>query len=243
MPFIKNMLKRKNFDGLKTIGQNPIIMIGLLFIWPFAMVQAENDSPHPVSEKVVDAERAPLNLDDLELEELLNYKSRYLDKIKVLQTEIDKIKDEKGRLIAALANYDEQRIKIADMIPQLIEHYSIGAPLNATLMTYAETLHGIYEDYKDQLNDLEAYKSYDFRIGIAYTSMMAQLAEYEGIYRQMQKDMEDEKTLLGGYQASLKEYYARVEEIISSEKMKEFYSLRQIEKELVRINEEIDERY
>lgn len=218
------------------------LVIALLFtLMPWA-VWGESDSPHPVTEKEIPEERAPLNLDKLKLEELLEYRKSYLEKINILRAEIDKINDESGRLVAALKDYDKQRIRIAEILPGLIKHYSISTPLSTTLMTYAETIRGIHEDYKDHLDGLDTYKSYDFRIGVAYTSMMAQLAEYKNIYQRMQEDMKDEKTLLGGYQAALKKYYGRVEEIVRSKKMTEFYSLKQIEKELGRIDEEISER-
>lgn len=207
-----------------------------------AHTHAESDEPHPMTEKEIPAERAPLNLDALTLEELLNYQKYYVEKIKALQAEIDAINDESNRLLKALAAYDKQRIRIAEIMPQLIEQYAISTPLSTSLMAYAQTIHTIYEDYKDHLNSLDTYKSYDFRIGIAYTSMMAQLAEYKSIYQQMQKDMDDEKTLLGQYQAVLREHYGRIEEIVKSEKMEEYYSLKQSEKELKRINDEIAER-
>lgn len=232
MQFIKNMHK----------GGKCLALIVLSCMLTPVTASAESDTPHPMTEKEIIEERAPLNLDELELEELLNYKKYYLEKIKSLRAEIDTINNESNRLLDALAAYDKQRIRITALMPQLIEHYAISTPLSTSLMAYAETIHNIYEDYKNHLTSLDTYKSYDFRIGIAYTSMMAQLAEYKSIYQQMQKDMDDDKTLLGQYQASLRDYYGRIEEIVKSKKMEEYYSLKQSEKELRRINEEIEER-
>ena len=84
-------------------------------------------------------ERAPLNLDALGLKELLDRKKSRLEKMKSLESEIDKINEEGGRLVAALAAYDEQRLKIAEIMPELIERYAISAPLSETLMRYTQT--------------------------------------------------------------------------------------------------------
>lgn len=205
--------------------------------------RGEIDSPHPITEKELMEERAPLNLDVLELKELLDLKKRHLEEMKSLEAEIDKINEESGRLVAALAAYDEQRLKIAEIMPGLIEHYAIGEPLSSTLIRYTKTLLRIHDDYKNHLGNLGAYKSYDFRMGIAYASMMSQLENFKDVYRRMRADMEDEKTLIGGYQASLKQHYGRIEELIKSEKMSEYYRLKQIEEELRRIDGEIRGRH
>ncbi len=204
------------------------------------VVSATQDSPHPVFDVTEEKYRAPIDLTSESLEDLLALKEFYLREMKILMQAVETKTDQK-KLFDALLEYDLKRLEIIQVIPKIVRVYGIRGELMQSLFKYRETIQHIYDDYHPQLETLEDYKAYDFRIGMAYASMFATIMNTDHeLYQRLRNDMTNKTTTIGDYVESLDQSYINVERVNSE--VREFHLVRQIDKELERINQEIEER-
>jgi len=117
-----------------------------------------------------------------------------------------------ARLLEALLRYDDERVRIVELIPQFIELYNVGEELAEDMMNFRSTLAGIIEELRPNITTLQSYKPYDFRLGVSYMVMMNTMRENKDIRDRMQQDQEDPDTLLGGYTRDLRQHYQAVEQ-------------------------------
>ena len=198
---------------------------------------AEQSEPHPIVDKPVADYPRLERLSELNLEQLLKLKSDYLEQIKQLNKVIAKTQKNEQQLIGALKAYDKERLRIIEVIPHLIRDYKIKPPFSDTLKRYAQTFEKVHHQYRGQLNTLDDYRSYDFRLGMAYMGMMTALQQQPELYHRLFADMKDSDTAIGRYVKQLDVAYVQVER--ASDSIDEIHTIRHLERELGRIEQEL----
>ena len=114
-------------------------------------------------------------------------------------------------LLDALLRYDDERVRIVELIPAMIERYGADAELGEDMMNFRATLGGVIEELRPEVVSLQTYKPYDFRVGLSYMSLMATLRQHPEVQARMRADQADPATPVGAHQAQLAERYAGVE--------------------------------
>ncbi len=203
-------------------------------------IVAEQSEPHPIIDKPVPGYTRSEQLSEMTLEQLLKLRDEYATEMKTLNNIVTKTHKNDQYLIDKLLAYDRERMRIIEVIPVLIEDYDIQSPYSESLLRYAETFEKLDKQYKGKLKTLEDYRSYDFRLGMAYMSMMASLQEQADLYQSLHADMEDEDTAIGAYIKQLNIAYAEVEK--ASDDIGEFNTIRHLSRELERIEQELRSR-
>ena len=210
-----------------------------LFLMQQSIV-AEQPQPHPIIDKPVPGYTRSEQLSEMTLEQLLKLKDDYVAEIKTLNNIVTKTHKNDQHLIDKLIAYDRERLRIVEVIPILIKDYDIQSPFSESLLRYAKTFEKLDKQYKGKLKTLEDYRSYDFRLGMAYMSMMASLQEQTDLYQHLHADMEDEDTAIGAYIKQLNVAYAEVEK--ASDDIGELNKIRYLNRELERIEQELNSR-
>ncbi len=231
--FSKSLHNLQNGLGLR------LFSLLALFLMHQSIV-AEQSEPHPIIDKPVPGYTRSEQLSEMTLEQLLKLRDEYAAEMKTLNNIVTNTHKNDQYLIDKLLAYDRERMRIIEVIPVLIEDYDIQSPYSESLLRYAETFAKLDKQYKGKLKTLEDYRSYDFRLGMAYMSMMASLQEQADLYQSLHADMEDEDTAIGAYVKQLNIAYAEVEK--ASDDIGEFNTIRHLSRELERIEQELRSR-
>ena len=203
-------------------------------------VVAEQSEPHPIIDKPVPGYARSEQLSEMALEQLLKLRDEYAAEIKTLNNIVTETHKNDQYLIDKLIAYDRERMRIIEVIPVLIKDYDIKSPFSESLLRYAATFEKLDKQYKGKLKTLDDYRSYDFRLGMAYMSMMASLQEQTDLYQSLHADMEDEDTAIGAYIKQLNVAYAEVEK--ASKDIGELNTIRHLSREIERIEQELNSR-
>lgn len=215
----------------------------LILILAFAPLPCFADSvtPHPVIEKHVEQFHLPADVGSLPSERLIALKNEFLGHLRHYERLVQKTTKNDAVLLDALRQYDRQRAKIVQIIPQLIDDYRTGGQCARKMREYAAGFAKIHNEYHDKLTTPEAYKAYDFRLGIAYFAFWNGLEQCPDFHRQLKRDMDDEKTTMGAYEKELERSRRKVEEVNAG--IKEVHIIRQIRTALERIDQELISRH
>ncbi len=203
-------------------------------------IVAEQPQPHPIIDKPVPGYTRSERLSEMTLEQLLKLRDEYAAEMKTLNSIVTKTHKNDRYLIDKLLAYDRERLRIIEVIPVLIKDYDIQSPFSESLLRYAQTFENLDKQYKGKLKTLEDYRSYDFRLGMAYMSMMASLQEQADLYQSLHADMENEDTAIGAYIKQLNIAYAEVEK--ASDDIVELNTIRHLSREIERIEQELNSR-
>ena len=203
-------------------------------------IVAEQSEPHPIIDKPVPGYERSEQLSEMTLEQLLKLRDEYATEMKTLNKIATNTHKNDQHLINKLLAYDRERMRIIEVIPVLIKDYDIQSPYRESLLRYAKTFEKLDKQYKGKLKTLEDYRSYDFRSGMAYMSMMASLQEQADLYQTLYADMEDENTAIGAYIKQLNIAHAEV--VKASNDIGEFNTIRHLSRELKRIEQELKSR-
>ena len=215
-----------------------ILLVLTIWILP-PTADALQDSKHPIIDQGSEEYKAPLDLNALSLKQLLEYRKLYHQELQKLNKLITDKKNPK--LTEVLIAYDTSRLKIVEMIPKLIEAYSLDGSIKKDLLTYSNTFSDIRSTWQqiDKVS-LSDYRAYDFRLGISYQSMLYFLSQNDALYQKIQKDMQNKNTVIGAYINELNTAYTKVEAVNADKP--EYFLIRQIEGELKRVQNEINQR-
>ena len=180
----------------------------LLFIYflSFNLFSAA-DEPHPIIDSNY-ISKYSYDLENMNIEELEKTKltlKNYLKDNKYKDTYSDSaVKEE---LLIALLEYDDVRIKITDVIDEVINEYKVEEGVKNILLSFKSTFENIIKDNRHLVKNLRDYKAYDFRLGSAYLAMMSAFHETEEsrkFYSRLVQDKKDDKTSIGRYNKKLK---------------------------------------
>ena len=210
----------------------------LILIQPYVI--AEQSQPHPIIDKPVAGYARSEQLSEMPLEQLLKLRDEYSAEVKDLNDIVIKTHKNDQHLMDKLIAYDRERLRIIEIIPILITDYNINPPFSESLLRYKKTFENLDSQYQGKLKTLDDYRSYDFRLGMAYLSMMASMQEQSDLYEHLHADMEDEKTTIGAYIQRLNLAYAEVEK--ASDDIGELNTIRHLTRELERIEQELKSR-
>ena len=218
--------------------------LGLFSLLALLLMQqstiAEQPQSHPIIDKPVPGYTRSEHLSEMTLEQLLKLRDEYAAEIKTLSNIVTQTHKDDQYLIDKLIAYDRERLRIIEIIPVLIENYDIQLPFSESLLRYAKTFENLDKQYQGKLKTLDDYRSYDFRMGMAYMSMMASLQEQADLYQHLHADMKDENTAIGAYIKQLDVAYAEVEK--ASDDIGELNTIRHLNRELERIEQELNSR-
>lgn len=216
-----------------------MFLLSALFLMQQSIV-AEQSEPHPIIDKPIPDYPRVEQLSEMTLEQLLELRDDYIAEMKTLNQAVTSTHQNDQYLIEKLIAYDRERLRIIEVIPILIKDYDIKPPFSESLLRYAKTFENLDRQYKGQLKTLEDYRSYDFRLGMAYLSMMASIQEHKDLYQHLHADMEDEQTTIGAYIKQLDVAYTEVEK--ASDGIDELNTIRHLTRELERVNQELSSR-
>ncbi len=211
------------------------ILAAVLWVGAGAPAFAESEPSHPM----IDFRRlAPLeSLQELELDELKARRAAYAAQ---LDEAIAPTAELEGGLLAALLAYDDERVRIVELIPQLIELYELDAEFAEDLMNFRDTMSRIVAELKPNVTNLQSYKPYDFRMGVSFAALMTIMQKQQAVRERMLRDQEDPDTLLGQYYRQLRSHYQEVEE--ARGKLEQGYKAQDIKEQVERIDAELQRR-
>ncbi len=210
-----------------------VILIFALLVSPSF---ADKDVPHPVTERGAGRFQLPPDISAFSDDRLLAIKEEYLGHLQRYQ-KLETDKEARQELFEALRMYNEERAKISAVIPQLIKAYQVDREYADKMRAYAERFAQIHDEYHDQVRKLSDYKSYDFRLGITYISFLKMLEESPDLYGKLRRDMDDEKSVIGGYVKRLEAASQAVASV--SGQIEEIHVIRELEVALKRVEEEL----
>lgn len=214
------------------------ILPGILLVTLSLYAYAESEPPHPVVDIPRTAMPSAESLQDNTISELRAQRETYaaqLDTASALSVE-----ELEKQLLHALLVYDDERIQIIDLIPQIIKHYEVKGTLKEDLMNFRRTLTKIVEELRPEVTTLQRYKPYDFRLGVSYAAMMTIMQRKQVIRDRMLQDHEDPDTILGRHSQRLKETYRLVQE--ARERLELRHKAETLKEQIDRIDTELRRR-
>lgn len=199
---------------------------------------AEAEPPHPM----VDFPRTvPLPIEalqQLDTGELESRRDGFAERLKeATDTPVAELEQQ---LLQALLTYDEERIRIIDIIPNLVEHYEMDEILQQDMMNFRRALAKIVEELRPEITTLQRYKPYDFRIGVSYAAMMTILQKKQEVRDRMLEDQKNPDSMLGQHTTRLRSNYAAVES--ARERLALGYESEALQKQIDQIDTELRRR-
>ncbi len=213
----------------------------LLFIYflSFNLFSAA-DEPHPIIDSNY-ISKYSYDLENMNIEELEKTKltlKNYLKDNKYKDTYSDSaVKEE---LLIALLEYDDVRIKITDVIDEVINEYKVEEGVKNILLSFKSTFENIIKDNRHLVKNLRDYKAYDFRLGSAYLAMMSAFHETEEsrkFYSRLVQDKKDDETSIGRYNKKLKLSQENIN--LVKKEMEKYSEISDVRKVLAKIEKEI----
>jgi hypothetical protein len=194
----------------------------------------------PILDRVKVLHEVPKNLGSLSLEQLQIERDTRQRDLEVIRQASDEPEVAKQKLLETIMAHDEVRLKIADVIPAMIEDYEIDGKLRDSLLGYSNTFEVDMREARKDVQTIGDYKSYDFRFSAVYMSMMFKFNENPEFHKKLVTDMQNEDTAIGGYKKELDESYAKVEH--DKYLIQNIYSVNELEQSIAAIDEEISKR-
>ena len=194
----------------------------------------------PILDRVKVLHEIPKNLESLSLQQLhAERKTRQRD-LEVIRQASDEPEVAKQQLLETIMAHDDVRLKIAHVIPVMIEDYKIEGKFRDSLMGYSNTFNVDMREARKDVHTIGDYKSYDFRFSAVYMSMMFKFNENPEFHKRLVSDMQDSDTAIGGYKKELDESYAKVEH--DKYLIQNIYSVNELKQAIAAIDEEISKR-
>ena len=183
----------------------------------------------------------PNDLTDKPLADLIKLRDSYTEELNQFKKTVEE-KADKEKLLNALSQYDADRIRIVEAIPNIIKDYKIKGDFKTKLESYAETFSSIHKEYSPQgSSSIDEYKRYGFRIVTAYASMLLYIMTTDPkLHERLTQDMHNQKTVIGQYVASVGKAHDRVEAV--NAEVKEYHFVRQIRGNIDQINALISDK-
>lgn len=194
----------------------------------------------PILDRVKVLHEVPKNMDSLSLEQLQTERDTRQRDLEVIQQASDEPEVAKQKLLETIIAHDDVRLKIADVIPMMVEDYQIDGKLRDALLGYSNTFEVDMREARKDVHTIADYKSYDFRFSAVYMSMMFKFNENPEFHKKLVTDMQDSETAIGGYKKELDESYAKVEH--DKYLIQNIYSVNELEQSIAAIEEEISKR-
>ncbi len=217
-------------------------VLGLLAPWLIvSIVHAGGETEKSaILDRLEILHKAPENMQDLSIEQLRAEKQLRQRDLSVIKEASDEPKVAKQKLLKTILAHDDQRLKIAEVIPVLIEDYEIEGDFKKSLLGYSQTFNVDMREARKDVHTLEDYKSYDFRFSAVYMSMMFKFNENESFHKKLMEDMKLQDTAIGSYLRKLDESYSKVEH--NKYLIQDIYSTIELEQAIALIDEEIMKR-
>ncbi len=194
----------------------------------------------PILDRAKVLHKAPENLTSLSLEQLeYERKTRQRDLQKIRQAS-EEPEVAKQQLLEIIMAHDDVRLKIAKVIPVMIENYKIEGDFRDSLMGYSNTFEVDMREARKNVHTIGDYKSYDFRFSAVYMSMMFKFNENPEFHKRLVADMENPDSAIGRYRKELDESYAKVEH--DKYLIQNIFSINELEQAISTIDEEISKR-
>ncbi len=194
----------------------------------------------PILDRVKVLHKVPKNLDSLSLQQLHAERNTRQRDLEVIRQASDEPEVAKQQLLETIMAHDDVRLKIAEVIPVMIEDYKIDGKFRDSLMGYRNTFEVDMREARKDVHTIGDYKSYDFRFSAVYMSMMFKFNENPEFHKRLVTDMQDSDTAIGGYKKELDESYAKVEH--DKYLIQNIYSVNELEQAIAAIDEEISKR-
>ena len=198
---------------------------------------AAGEPPHPIIDFPDHAPSAEA-LQNLATWELEARRAAYVHQVGA--SPLTPIADLEQLLLKSLMAYDDERIRIVDLIPVMIEEYQVNPELKEDMLNFRATMRDIIEELRPQITTLQYYKPYDFRLGISYLSLMTVLQEHQSVHEQMLRDQKDPESMIGQYTLRLSEAYRPVE--AAREQLQQRHILEDMRERIDNIDNELRRR-
>ena len=214
------------------------VFSGILLAASSLCVHAEGEPPHPVVDIPRIAILSDESLQGATINELRTQRESYakqLDTVSTMPTE-----ELERQLLEVLLVYDDERIRIIDLIPEIIEKYEIDEGLEKDLLNFRATLTKIVDELRPEVTSLQKYKPYDFRLGVSYAAMMTILQKQQAVRDRMLLDQENPETMLGQHSQRLQQTYRAVEK--ARERLELGYKTETLKEQIDRIDTELRRR-
>lgn len=213
----------------------------LLLLWASQLGLAGGETQKsPILDRVEVIHKAPENLEKLSLRELLAEKASRVRDLSVIKEASDEPDVARQKLLETILGYDDKRLQIVEVIPQLIEDYRIEGEFRDSLLNYSETFDVEMRDARKYVKTLDDYKSYDFRFSAVYMSMMFAFRENPEFHQRLLADLSNENTAIGRYRKGLDESYAKIER--DKQLIQNIYAINELEQAIAIIDQEILKR-
>ena len=216
-----------------------LIAVALLLTGQYSFAGGET-TKSPILDRVEVIYTVPKNLEKLSLEELQAEKAARVRDLSTIKEASDEPDVAKQKLLKTILEHDDKRLKIVEVIPQLIDEYQIEGEFRDALLGYRNTFDVDIRYARKNVHKLDDYKSYDFRFSAVYMSMMFKFNENPEFHKKMVADLQDPNTAIGKYRKELDESYAKVER--DKHMIQNIYSINELERSIAQIDEEISKR-
>ena len=219
---------------------NAAICITLMLFVSSASFAGGETIKSPILDRVKVLHEVPKDIESLSLEQLQKERDTRQRDLEVIRQASDEPEVAKQKLLETIMAHDDVRLKIAEVIPVMIEDYEIDGKLRDSLLGYSNTFEVDMREARKDVHTIGDYKSYDFRFSAVYMSMMFKFNENPDFHKKLVTDMQDSDTAIGGYKKELDESYAKVEH--DKYLIQNIYSANELEQSIAAIDEEISKR-
>lgn len=214
--------------------------IAFILIYTNAALADGSSHKIPGIDREPAAHQVPADLQNLPTEEITSIRTARQKDLEKLRNGADSKEVAEEYMLEQLLLHDSVRLKIIDVIPQIIEDYAIEGKFKETLMGYRSTFDENVSELRKGIKNLKDYQAYDFRFAAVYMSMLFAFQEHPEFYKRLKADMVDENTSIGDYRKRLDDSYGRVE--LAKAQMDAVHSAEDLENVIATLDEELARR-
>ena len=213
---------------------------GVLLIAGMSVFAAGETQKSPLFDRLEVIYKPPENLEEMSLEQLRAEKATRMREFAAIKKASHEPEVARQKLLATILEHDDKRMRIVEIIPELISDYQIEGEFRDALLNYARTFDVDLRAARKHVTALNDFKSYDFRFSAAYMSMLFAFRKHPDFHRRLIADMSDEGTAIGRYYKELNQSYAKVE--YDKRLIQDLYSIEELEQAIASIDREIAKR-
>lgn len=213
-------------------------VLGLVIISGSAFADGKKRDIPGITHAVV--YEVPENINDLSAQEVEQLLERGKISLDALRADAEAPGRAEEKMFGELMRHDLVRLKIGDVIKQMVSNYGVEGDFAKKLMGYRSTFMVDLLSERDNVHNLQDYPAYDFRFTAVYMSLLFAFQEHPEFYKMLRADMDSDTSPIGEYRKVLDHSFAQVEQ--ARKEMDAVHNVEDLEKVIEALNQELVSR-